>query len=199
MICPNPPLPPRQAAAACCIAAALRRSPLGLQPSAFSQEEEQERHRLHCSCLDLWLLRFSSRRTCARCANGIAHARRLDACVHRAPEGPGGGAEEMSIPLAIFLVFLGCCSNVVFLELIVKLATSTHNVKIDVCCKRREDNGAGNTITFFQFLFISMEGLVFVSQFFTISPTIPIRLHITDTHRVSSTGGIGMKLHLTPR
>jgi UDP-xylose/UDP-N-acetylglucosamine transporter B4 len=42
------------------------------------------------------------------------------------------------------------------------------------CCKHREDTGAGNTITFFQFLFISIEGLVFVSHFFTTKPSIPI-------------------------
>ena len=97
-----------------------------------------------------------------------------------------------TVPLAIVLVFLGCCSNVVFLELIVKLARYKRIVELAnllicrsvlglvmsivcCCCEHREDTGAGNTITFFQFLFISIEGLVFVSHFFTTKPSIPIR------------------------
>jgi len=57
---------------------------------------------------------------------------------------------KMNAAVAIFLVFLGCCSNVVFLELIVK-----------------EDPGAGNLITFAQFLFIALEGFIFTSKFGT--------------------------------
>ncbi|XP_039495891.1 UDP-xylose and UDP-N-acetylglucosamine transporter [Drosophila santomea] len=49
--------------------------------------------------------------------------------------------------LAICGVFLGCCSGVVFLELLVKL-----------------DPGAGNLITAAQFAFIAMEGFVFTSK-----------------------------------
>ncbi|CAI8037054.1 UDP-xylose and UDP-N-acetylglucosamine transporter [Geodia barretti] len=66
-----------------------------------------------------------------------------------------------TVPLAIFLVFLGCASNVVILEMIVK-----------------EDSGAGNIVTFCQFLFISVEGLFFVSHFFTVPPIIPIRKYM---------------------
>lgn len=49
--------------------------------------------------------------------------------------------------LAIGGVFLGCCSGVVFLELLVKL-----------------DPGAGNLITAAQFAFIALEGFVFTSK-----------------------------------
>ena len=45
----------------------------------------------------------------------------------------------------------------------------------------REDTGAGNTVTFFQFLFISIEGLVFVSHFFTVTPNIPLRWVVLAT------------------
>ncbi|KAH8332497.1 hypothetical protein KR074_004294 [Drosophila pseudoananassae] len=50
--------------------------------------------------------------------------------------------------LAIGGVFLGCCSGVVFLELLVKL-----------------DPGAGNLITATQFAFIALEGFIFTSKF----------------------------------
>ncbi|EDV30439.1 uncharacterized protein Dana_GF22938 [Drosophila ananassae] len=50
--------------------------------------------------------------------------------------------------LAVGGVFLGCCSGVVFLELLVKL-----------------DPGAGNLITAAQFAFIALEGFVFTSKF----------------------------------
>lgn len=53
----------------------------------------------------------------------------------------------MGPTLAIILVFVGCCSNVVFLELLVK-----------------EDPGVGNLITFSQFLFIAIEGFIFTSK-----------------------------------
>ncbi|XP_011310006.1 UDP-xylose and UDP-N-acetylglucosamine transporter [Fopius arisanus] len=61
----------------------------------------------------------------------------------------------MKVALAIACVFLGCCSNVVFLELLVK-----------------EDPGSGNLITFSQFLFISLEGFIFTSKFGTVKPRI---------------------------
>ncbi|KAG8228297.1 hypothetical protein J437_LFUL007015 [Ladona fulva] len=59
---------------------------------------------------------------------------------------------------AIFFVFLGCCSNVVFLELLVK-----------------EDPGSGNIITFSQFLFIAIEGFIFTAKFGTKRPSIGLR------------------------
>lgn len=56
----------------------------------------------------------------------------------------------MKAAIAIGLVFVGCMSNVVFLELLVK-----------------EDPGSGNLITFLQFLFIALEGFIFTSKFGT--------------------------------
>lgn len=60
--------------------------------------------------------------------------------------------------LAIGLVFVGCCSNVVFLEFLVKT-----------------DPGAGNLITFLQFLFIALEGFIFTSKFGTRTPKIGLK------------------------
>lgn len=60
--------------------------------------------------------------------------------------------------IAILCVFLGCCSNVVFLELLVQ-----------------EDPGSGNLITFLQFLFISVEGFLFTSKCGTVKPNIGIK------------------------
>lgn len=59
---------------------------------------------------------------------------------------------------AIGCVFLGCCSNVVFLEMLVK-----------------DDPGSGNLITFSQFLFISLEGFIFTSKCGTAKPRIGIK------------------------
>lgn len=64
----------------------------------------------------------------------------------------------MRAAIAIFCVFLGCCANVIFLELLVK-----------------EDPGSGNLITFLQFLFISIEGFLFTSKCGTVKPTIGIK------------------------
>ncbi|XP_077977701.1 UDP-xylose and UDP-N-acetylglucosamine transporter-like [Glandiceps talaboti] len=63
---------------------------------------------------------------------------------------------------AIFLVFLGCCSNVVFLELIIK-----------------DCPGAGNIITFSQFAFISAEGFVNYFKCGRTKPAIPIKHYAT--------------------
>ncbi|KAL7743925.1 hypothetical protein ACLKA6_003147 [Drosophila palustris] len=70
-------------------------------------------------------------------------------------------ALNMKALLAMICVFLGCCSNVVFLELIIKI-----------------DPGAGNLITFLQFLFIALEGLIFTSKFFTVKPKIAMRDYV---------------------
>lgn len=59
---------------------------------------------------------------------------------------------------AIGLVFLGCSSNVVFLELLV-----------------RDFPGCGNIVTFGQFLFIALEGLIFQAHFLTKPRAIPLR------------------------
>ncbi|GBP21717.1 UDP-xylose and UDP-N-acetylglucosamine transporter [Eumeta japonica] len=63
--------------------------------------------------------------------------------------------------LAITFVFIGCCSNVVFLELVVK-----------------EDPGAGNLVTFLQFLFIAFVGFCTVGKFGTAERNIPFRKYL---------------------
>ncbi|XP_065081929.1 UDP-xylose and UDP-N-acetylglucosamine transporter [Ochlerotatus camptorhynchus] len=64
----------------------------------------------------------------------------------------------MSAALAIVMVFVGCCSNVVFLELLVKI-----------------DPGSGNLITFLQFLFIALEGFINTSKCGTVKPRIGLK------------------------
>ncbi|XP_063217982.1 UDP-xylose and UDP-N-acetylglucosamine transporter [Bacillus rossius redtenbacheri] len=61
----------------------------------------------------------------------------------------------MNPAFAVLFVFVGCCSNVVFLELLV-----------------RDDPGAGNIITVSQFLFISLIGFIFTTKFGTVKPRI---------------------------
>ncbi|KAK2169457.1 hypothetical protein NP493_1188g00036 [Ridgeia piscesae] len=68
----------------------------------------------------------------------------------------------MNPSIAIAAVFIGCCSNLVFLELLIT-----------------ESPSSGNLITFVQFVFISFEGLFFTSKFFTKKPTIPISMFAT--------------------
>jgi len=60
------------------------------------------------------------------------------------------------IPIA--LVFVGCCSNVVFLEFLVS-----------------EYPGSGNLVTFMQFLFIACEGFIFTIKFGTVPSKIPLK------------------------
>ncbi|XP_035258330.1 UDP-xylose and UDP-N-acetylglucosamine transporter [Anguilla anguilla] len=67
----------------------------------------------------------------------------------------------MNTILAIILVFVGCCSNVVFLELLV-----------------REFPGCGNIVTFAQFAFIALEGFIFETNFGRKKPAIPIRNYV---------------------
>lgn len=63
------------------------------------------------------------------------------------------------IPIA--LVFIGCCSNVVFLEYLIS-----------------EFPESGNIVTFSQFLFIALEGFIFTFKFGTVKPVIPLRNYI---------------------
>ncbi|XP_072565398.1 UDP-xylose and UDP-N-acetylglucosamine transporter [Paramormyrops kingsleyae] len=67
----------------------------------------------------------------------------------------------MNTIFAISLVFIGCCSNVVFLELLV-----------------RQYPGSGNIITFSQFAFIALEGFLFETNFGRKKPAIPIRNYL---------------------
>ncbi|CAB0038670.1 unnamed protein product [Trichogramma brassicae] len=66
-----------------------------------------------------------------------------------------------STALAVLFVFVGCCSNLVFLELLTK-----------------EDPGSGNLITFCQFLFISLEGMIFTWKFGRAQRTIEIKSYM---------------------
>ncbi|XP_056138044.1 UDP-xylose and UDP-N-acetylglucosamine transporter [Lampris incognitus] len=62
---------------------------------------------------------------------------------------------------AVLLVFIGCCSNVVFLETLV-----------------REFPGCGNIVTFAQFAFIAIEGFIFETHFGRKKPAIPISNYV---------------------
>lgn len=62
----------------------------------------------------------------------------------------------------IGLVFLGCCSNVVFLELLTKTFPNS-----------------GHLITLTQFLFISIKGFIQETKFGTKAPAIPIRKYMS--------------------
>ncbi|KAM8862094.1 UDP-xylose and UDP-N-acetylglucosamine transporter [Synchiropus picturatus] len=67
----------------------------------------------------------------------------------------------MGTAFAITLVFVGCCSNVVFLELLV-----------------RQFPGCGNIVTFAQFAFIAFEGFIFETNFGRKKPAIPVRNYV---------------------
>ncbi|XP_062572958.1 UDP-xylose and UDP-N-acetylglucosamine transporter-like [Saccostrea cucullata] len=64
----------------------------------------------------------------------------------------------MNPAIAIAFVFIGCCCNMIFLEYLISAFPTS-----------------GNLITFSQFLFISCEGLITTSKFFTVTPKIPLR------------------------
>ncbi|XP_060891732.1 UDP-xylose and UDP-N-acetylglucosamine transporter [Labrus mixtus] len=67
----------------------------------------------------------------------------------------------MGTAFAICLVFIGCCSNVVSLELLV-----------------REFPGCGNIVTFAQFVFIALEGFIFETNFGRKKPSIPMSNYV---------------------
>lgn len=90
-----------------------------------------------------------------------------------------------AIPIA--LVFVGCCSNLIFLEFLVKA-----------------NPGSSNLITFSQFLFIAVEGFVNASKFGTKKPVIPIRAYlfmvtlffiVQVTNNLAFTFNISVPLH----
>jgi len=69
---------------------------------------------------------------------------------------------NMKAQMAILMVLVGCMSNVIFLELMIQ-----------------EDPGAGNLITFSQFLVIALEGFIFTTKFLTVKPKVPYTAWIT--------------------
>lgn len=70
----------------------------------------------------------------------------------------------MKVFFIILCVFAGCCSNVYFLELLVK-----------------EDPGSGNLITFSQFIFIALIGFIRTSKFGTAERHIQIKDYMIMT------------------
>jgi len=62
----------------------------------------------------------------------------------------------MNPAIAICIVFIGCCTNVIFLELLI-----------------RDDPGSGNLITFAQFLIIAVEGFITTMKFGTSELKVP--------------------------
>lgn len=80
--------------------------------------------------------------------------------------------------LAIFGVFLGCWSSVVFLEYIVTwvfISILSSLIIFGHVSHFRYDPGAGNLVTFLQFFFIASYGLIFTSKFFTVARQIPMK------------------------
>ena len=75
---------------------------------------------------------------------------------------------SLRVKLAILTVFLGCSLNVVFLELLVK-----------------SDQGCGNLVTFLSFLFISIEGFIFTSDFGRRTPKVPLKAYTTVSHPIT--------------
>ena len=69
---------------------------------------------------------------------------------------------NLKAQLAILMVFVGCMSNVIFLELMIN-----------------EDPGSGNLITFSQFLVIALEGLIVTTRFLTVKPKVPFTAWLT--------------------
>ena len=72
---------------------------------------------------------------------------------------------SLRVKIAILTVFLGCSLNVIFLELLVK-----------------SDPGCGNLVTFTSFLFISIEGFVFTSEFGKKTPKVPLKAYTTVSY-----------------
>ncbi|PSN38947.1 UDP-xylose and UDP-N-acetylglucosamine transporter [Blattella germanica] len=68
----------------------------------------------------------------------------------------------MKAACAIVMVFIGCCSTGVFLELLIK-----------------EIPSSGNLITFVQFSVIALEGFIFTAHFGTKKPRIAIKNYLT--------------------
>lgn len=66
------------------------------------------------------------------------------------------------VVLAILMVLVGCWSNVVFLEFLVKY-----------------DPGVGNLVTFNHFFWIAVEGFIFTTKCGTVAPKVPMSSWVT--------------------
>nr|XP_036875319.1 UDP-xylose and UDP-N-acetylglucosamine transporter [Manis javanica] len=83
---------------------------------------------------------------------------------------------------AVGLVFSGCCSNVIFLELLA-----------------RKHPGCGNIVTFAQFLFIAVEGFLLETDLGRKRPAIPIRYYavmVTMFFTVSVVNNYALNLNI---
>ncbi|XP_036761475.1 nucleotide sugar transporter SLC35B4 [Manis pentadactyla] len=83
---------------------------------------------------------------------------------------------------AVGLVFSGCCSNVIFLELLA-----------------RKHPGCGNIVTFAQFLFIAVEGFFLEADLGRKRPAIPIRYYavmVTMFFTVSVVNNYALNLNI---
>ncbi|KAK2488767.1 hypothetical protein MC885_018166, partial [Smutsia gigantea] len=97
--------------------------------------------------------------------------------------GIDGSSSARSLPFpapmhpafAVGLVFSGCCSNVIFLELLA-----------------RKHPGCGNIVTFAQFLFIAVEGFLFEADLGRKQPAIPIS--VVNNYALNL--NIAMPLHM---
>jgi UDP-xylose/UDP-N-acetylglucosamine transporter B4 len=67
----------------------------------------------------------------------------------------------MNPAIPIFLVFFGCCTNIIFLEELIKVYPHS-----------------GNTVTFCAFAFNCLEGLILTTRFLTKSSAIPIKYYL---------------------
>ncbi|XP_023420059.1 nucleotide sugar transporter SLC35B4 isoform X1 [Cavia porcellus] len=88
----------------------------------------------------------------------------------------------MRAAFAVGLVFAGCCSNVIFLELLA-----------------RKHPGCGNIVTFAQFLFIAVEGFLFEADLGRKPPAIPIRYYaimVTMFFTVSVVNNYALNLNI---
>uniref|UniRef100_A0A8C4MEW1 Solute carrier family 35 member B4 n=1 Tax=Equus asinus asinus TaxID=83772 RepID=A0A8C4MEW1_EQUAS len=88
----------------------------------------------------------------------------------------------MRAAIAVGLVFAGCCSNVIFLELLA-----------------RKHPGCGNIVTFAQFLFIAVEGFLFEADLGRKRPAIPIRYYavmVTMFFTVSVVNNYALNLNI---
>jgi solute carrier family 35 (UDP-xylose/UDP-N-acetylglucosamine transporter), member B4 len=83
----------------------------------------------------------------------------------------------IKVTIAIFAAFVACCINVIFLELIIRcLAINNNSLNNTLFFKTRfrYDPGAGNLITFSQFVCVSIAGLILTSKFFAIKRIISL-------------------------
>lgn len=86
---------------------------------------------------------------------------------------------------AILLVFIACCTNVVLMEHLIQLVVSEYvmyyiyviSIIVIVFFVFRNDSGAGNLVSFLEYLFIVVEGFIFTTRCGCSSLRIPMRAY----------------------